>query len=158
MKEKIVKFNSLVEIIEQKRRLRKTVGLANGVFDILHVGHIRYLSDASKMVDVLVVAIDSDRWTRTHKGPDRPLTPEDERAEIIASIDYVDYVFIFDGPLSDYILRLKPDLQIKGRDYTPIDVPERSAVESYGGKVVIAGDPKDHSSSDIIKKIKNGGY
>jgi D-glycero-beta-D-manno-heptose 1-phosphate adenylyltransferase len=131
------------------------VALANGVFDLLHVGHVRYLEAARAMADRLIVAVNSDRSTRANRGPGRPIVPAAERAELLASLRAVDWVVIFDEPtVAAVIAALKPDLQVKGTDYTPETVPERAAVEAVGGKVVIAGDPKDHSATEILSRLK----
>ena len=134
------------------------VALANGVFDLLHVGHVRYLEAARAMADRLIVAVNSDRSTRANRGPGRPIVPAAERAETLASLRAVDWVIIFDEPtVANVIATLKPDLQVKGTDYTPESVPERAAIEAIGGKVVIAGDPKDHSVTEIVRRLKPPG-
>ncbi len=152
------KIKSLEAIVEEARGLRaqgKTIALANGVFDLLHVGHVRYLQDARKLADVLVVAVNSDASTRAYKGPGRPVIPERERAEMVAALWCVELVTVFDAPDVRGILRtLKPDVHVKGTDYTPTTVPERDEVLAYGGRVAVAGDPKDHSSTDLMKKLK----
>jgi rfaE bifunctional protein nucleotidyltransferase chain/domain len=131
------------------------VALANGAFDLLHVGHIRYLKGAKALADVLVVALNSDASVRRLKGPARPAMPEDERAEIVAAIDGVDWVVIFGEETPRAVIeRLRPDLQVKGRDYTPDSVPEGELVRSYGGRVVIAGDPKDHSTTSLLLRLR----
>ncbi len=133
----------------------KKVVLANGVFDLFHVGHARYLEAARALGDVLVVAVNSDRSTRAHKGEGRPVIPEAERAEIVAALECVDWVVVFDDPDVKNMLRtLKPDVHAKGTDYTEESVPERDEVLAYGGTVAICGDPKDHSSSAILEKLK----
>jgi len=127
----------------------------NGCFDILHVGHIRCLADAKSRGDKLVVAINSDRSIREMKGPFQPIFPEEERAEMIASFGCVDYVYIFDDLTVDHILRtVQPDVHAKGTDYTEKTVPERATVLSYGGEIAIVGDPKQHSTRDIIRRIQ----
>lgn len=131
-----------------------TVALANGVFDLFHVGHLRYLEAAAAEADVLVVAVNSDASTRAYKGPDRPVIPEVERAEIVAGLACVDHVILFDDPNVERILdRLRPDVHAKGTDYTEATVPERAIVLGYGGRVAICGDPKDHSSSELIERL-----
>ncbi len=152
-KDKIVSLAVARAFREELRGLGKRVGLCNGVFDLLHVGHVRYLEAARGLCDGLVVAVNSDRSTRELKGAGRPLVPELERAEVVAGLAAVDRVVIFDGrDVSDVLRELRPDLQIKGTDYTLESVPERALVESLGGRVAIAGDPKDHSSSELARR------
>jgi rfaE bifunctional protein nucleotidyltransferase chain/domain len=128
--------------------------LANGVFDLFHVGHLRYLEGAAREGDVLVVAVNSDASTRAYKGPGRPLIPERERAEIVAGLECVDHVLLFDDPNVVRILRaLRPDVHAKGTDYTVETVPERDEVVAYGGRVAICGDPKDHSSTALLDRL-----
>jgi len=128
--------------------------LANGCFDVLHVGHIRYLAGARELGDVLVVGINSDEQVAIQKGPGRPVLPANERAEIIAALECVTYATIFDEPtVEQLLLALKPDVHAKGTDYTTDSVPERDVVRSYGGEVAIAGDPKDHSTTEIIARL-----
>ena len=133
---------------------RKVV-LANGCFDILHVGHIRYLQAAARLGDVLVVAINSDPSVKKIKDPGRPILNEDERVSLISALRCVDYVVLFDEPDVSRVLDvLHPAIQAKGTDYTTETVPEREIVKEYGGQVAIVGDPKDHSSTELIEKIK----
>ncbi|MBK7705442.1 MAG: adenylyltransferase/cytidyltransferase family protein [Acidobacteria bacterium] len=147
----------LVERISRDRANGATVVLANGCFDLFHVGHIRYLQGASELGDVLVVGINSDRQVRRLKGEGRPYIPETERAEIVAALRMVDYVTVFDEPtVTELIRALKPDVHAKGTDYTTDTVPEREIVREHGGRVAIVGDPKDHSSSDLIKIVSGG--
>ncbi len=127
---------------------------ANGCFDVLHVGHVRYLEGARKLGDVLIVGINSDEQVAIQKGAGRPVLPATERAEIIAALESVNYVTIFDEPtVEELLLTLKPDVHAKGTDYTTDTVPERDVVRSYGGQVAIVGDPKDHSTSAIISRL-----
>ena len=127
---------------------------ANGCFDVLHVGHVRYLAGARELGDVLVVGINSDEQVAIQKGAGRPVLPENERAEIVAALESVTYVTIFDEPtVEELLLVLKPDVHAKGTDYTTDTVPERDVVRSYGGRVAIVGDPKDHSTSAIIARL-----
>jgi len=134
---------------------RKVV-LANGCFDILHVGHLRYLEGARALGDVLLVAINSDVSVRRIKDPGRPLLTQDERVSLVSAIRFVDYVVLFDGPDVSRILEvLKPAIHAKGTDYTEQTVPERAKVLEYGGAVRIAGDEKNHSTQDIIERILN---
>lgn len=128
--------------------------LANGCFDLFHVGHLRYLEGAAALGDVLVVAVNSDEQARKLKGDGRPHTPENERAEIVSGVRCVDMVTVFDEPTVEAILlAIKPDFHAKGTDYTAETVPERDIVRSYGGTVAIVGDPKDHSSTEIIQRL-----
>lgn len=155
---------SKIKTLDELKRLRymayklghKFV-FTNGCFDILHVGHLRYLREAKKLGDVLLVAINSDESLKNiKKDIKRPIMPQDERAELIAGFSCVDYVTIFDSLTADnLILELKPDICVKGTDYTIETVPERETILSYGGIIAIAGDPKSHSTNDIIQKIKN---
>lgn len=132
--------------------------LANGCFDLFHAGHIRYLTAAKELGDVLVVGINSDEQVARLKGDGRPYIPEDERAEIVSSLRATDIVTIFPEPtVEELILAIRPDFHAKGTDYTTDTVPEREIVRSYGGKVAIVGDPKDHSSTDLIKKVTRPG-
>jgi len=136
-------------------RGRKVV-LANGCFDILHVGHLRYLEGARALGDVLLVAINSDVSVRRIKDPGRPLLTQDERVSLVSAIRFVDYVVLFDEPDVSRILEvLKPAIHAKGTDYTEQTVPERAKVLEYGGAVRIAGDEKNHSTRDIIERILN---
>ena len=129
--------------------------LANGCFDFFHVGHIRYLAEAKTLGDYLIVGINSDEQVRKLKGDNRPLIPEQERAEIISALRFVDYVTVFPEPTVEELIRvLRPDFHAKGTDYTVDSVPEREIVREYGGKVAIVGDPKNHSSTDLICKIR----
>jgi rfaE bifunctional protein nucleotidyltransferase chain/domain len=138
----------------EARERGERVALCNGVFDLLHVGHVRYLAAARALADVLVVAVNSDRSTLSNRGPGHPMVPEAERAEVLAALASVDWVLIFDQPEASGVIRaLRPDLHVKGTDYRAEEVPEREAVESVGGRVVIAGDPKDHSSSALRAKL-----
>jgi rfaE bifunctional protein nucleotidyltransferase chain/domain len=128
--------------------------LANGCFDVLHAGHVRYLQGARALGDLLVVGINSDAQVARLKGEGRPLLPERDRAELVASIEAVDLVTIFDEPtVTELLLALRPDIHAKGTDYTVETVPERNVVRSYGGQVRIVGDPKNHSTSEILKKV-----
>jgi rfaE bifunctional protein nucleotidyltransferase chain/domain len=134
----------------------RTIALANGVFDLFHVGHLRYLEGAKRMADVLVVAVNSDASARLlGKGPGRPVVPEDERAEIVAALACVDHVVLFDArDVVPVIRALRPDVQVKGTDYTPETIPEKAEVERHGGRVAVAGDPKDHSTTAVIDALR----
>jgi rfaE bifunctional protein nucleotidyltransferase chain/domain len=141
-------------LAERWRAEGKRVVLANGCFDLLHVGHVRYLEGAKALGDVLVVALNSDASVRRLKGPGRPIMSESERAEIVAALAPVDQVVVFDEDTVDGVIaKLRPDIQAKGTDYTEDTVPERETVRAAGGRVAIAGDPKDHSTRDLIATI-----
>ncbi|HKT70719.1 MAG TPA: adenylyltransferase/cytidyltransferase family protein [Terriglobales bacterium] len=152
---KIVNRQALQRQVADWRREGETVVLANGCFDLLHVGHIRYLHAAKVLGGRLVVAINSDASARRLKGDGRPLMPEQERAEIIAALEDVDAVVIFSEPDVRALVReISPDVQAKGTDYTAETVPERDVVRECGGRVEIVGDPKDHSSSEMLRAMK----
>ena len=149
---KILSREELRHRVEQWRRAGERVTLANGNFDLLHVGHVRYLRGAKALGGKLVVAINSDKSVRMLKGEGRPIMPEDERAEIVAALADVDAVIIFpELDVRAIICEIHPDVQAKGTDYTEASVPERDAVAEYGGRVAIVGDAKDHSTSEIIR-------
>jgi rfaE bifunctional protein nucleotidyltransferase chain/domain len=132
----------------------RTIAMANGIFDLFHVGHLRYLEGSRAEADLLVVAVNSDHSTRLNKGPTRPVIPEAERAEIVAGLRCVDHVVLFDTKDVISVIRLlKPDVQVKGTDYTPETIPEAAEVRSYGGRVAVAGDPKDHSTTELLGKL-----
>ncbi len=153
---KIYRREKLSEIVNKLKKQGKTVGFANGCFDLLHVGHIRYLKDAKKNCDVLIVALNTDESVRRLKGEGRPRTPLSERLEIMEAIEFVDYLTFFSEDTVEHTLRiLKPDIHFKGTDYTVETVPERKVMEELGGKVMIVGDPKDHSTTEILERIKN---
>src|SRR5688572_18331626 len=144
----------LLSQIKADRRAGRTISLANGCFDLLHVGHVRYLQGAATEADRLVVAINSDASTRALKGEGRPILDQHARAELVAALACVDYVVIFDDPTVDRLLNLlKPDVHCKGTDYTLETVPERETVRAYGGRVAIVGDPKDHSTRALLAKL-----
>ncbi|HZH15599.1 MAG TPA: adenylyltransferase/cytidyltransferase family protein [Archangium sp.] len=152
------KVQRLAEVVEQRERWRaegKTVALANGVFDLIHVGHVRYLEGAKELADCLVVAVNSDASTRAYKGPGRPHIPEGERAEMVAALACTDRVMVFDEPNVRNIIRaLKPDVHVKGTDYTPDTIPEGDEVRAYGGRVAVAGDPKNHSTTELAQRLQ----
>ena len=151
---KIKNIDELQTIARQLRAAGKKVVFANGCFDLLHVGHIRYLQSAKTLGDILVLGLNGDAGVAILKGTGRPLQKAADRAEMLASLECVDYVLVFDDPTVDGILKvLKPDIHAKGTDYTTESIPERETVHSYGGKVAIAGDPKDHSTRDLIQTI-----
>ena len=150
----ILDRNRLVARVAIERRQRKRIVLANGCFDLFHVGHIRYLAGAKALGDVLIVGINSDEQVRKLKGEGRPFMPEAERAEIVSAIACVDFVTVFGEPTVEELIRaIRPDFHAKGTDYTTETVPEREIVKEYGGRVAIVGDPKDHSSTELIKII-----
>ncbi len=153
----ILKREELVERINADRKNELRVILANGCFDVLHVGHVRYLAGARELGDVLVVGVNSDDQVARLKGAGRPVLPAEERAEIVAALESVSYVTVFDEPtVEQLLLALKPDVHAKGTDYTEDSVPERDVVRSYGGRVAIVGDPKDHSTSEILARLGGG--
>ena len=145
----------LIDALATERERGRSIAFANGCFDLIHVGHIRYLQDAARVADVLVVGVNGDASVRTLKGEGRPLMPAGERAEIISAIRGVSYVTIFDEDSPSRLLQLlRPDFQCKGTDYTADSVPEAEIVRAYGGKVVIVGDPKDHSTTEILTRMR----
>lgn len=142
----------LARELAAQRDAGRTVALANGHFDLLHVGHVRYLAAAAAEADLLVVAINDDDSVERLKGPGRPIVPAAERAELLAALGVVDYVTVFKGDTPGPLLaELQPDVHCKGTDYgTPEKVPEYAVVQAYGGRTVLVGDPKDHSTTDLI--------
>lgn len=139
---------------DRLRREGRRMAFANGCFDLLHVGHIRFLQGAREHGDVLVVGVNSDRAVRALKGAGRPLLPAEARAELVAALESVDYVVIFDDLTAEGVLRdLRPDVQCKGTDYSPETVPERAVMESWGGTVRIVGDAKGHSTHELLADI-----
>jgi rfaE bifunctional protein nucleotidyltransferase chain/domain len=147
----------LIERVAGDRAAGRTVAFANGCFDLLHVGHVRYLQSAAAEADRLVVAINDDGSVRTLKGEGRPVLAAADRAELVAAMRGVDYVVIFPEPTVGPLLQaLKPDVHCKGTDYTLDTVPERDIVRGYGGRVAIVGDPKDHSTRDLLSRIAHG--
>jgi rfaE bifunctional protein nucleotidyltransferase chain/domain len=144
----------LIQHVATARKAGARIVFANGCFDVLHVGHVRYLAGARELGDVLIVGVNSDEQVAIQKGAGRPVLPAIERAEIVAALESVTYVTIFDEPtVEQLLLTLKPDVHAKGTDYTTETVPERDVVRSYGGQVAIVGDPKDHSTSEIIARL-----
>jgi len=136
------------------RREGRTIVLANGAFDMLHAGHVRYLAAAREAGDHLVVAVNSDASVRRAKGPERPIVPEDERLELLSHLRMIDALVVFDtDTVAPVLLRLLPQVHAKGTDYTEDTVPEREVVAGYGGRTVICGDPKDHSTTDAVAVI-----
>ncbi len=154
---KVRTLEEVARIAERLRQAGKTIVLANGIFDLLHVGHVRYLCAAAKLGDVLMVAVNDDESVRRLKGEGRPITPIDERMEILASLDCVDYVFAFSGDTADHVIEaICPHYHAKGTDYTPETVPERETVKRVGGKCVIVGDDKNHATREIIERLREG--
>jgi len=153
----ILSRDQLLRRVALERESGAKIVFANGCFDVLHVGHVRYLTGASELGDVLVVGVNSDEQVALQKGTGRPVMAATERAEIVAALEPVTYVTIFDEPtVEELLLALKPDVHAKGTDYTVDTVPERDVVRSYGGQVAIVGDPKDHSTSEIVARLGNG--
>ncbi len=151
---KFYPLDHLSRLIQTEKEKKRTIVLANGCFDLIHVGHIRYLKEAAKKGDLLIVALNSDSSVRKLKGKGRPVLKENERAEIISSFYFVDYVTIFEeNTVENILLTLKPHFHAKGSDYTEDSVPEKDIVKSYGGKVAITGGPKIKSASKLVKKI-----
>src|SRR6185436_18567822 len=150
----IVTDEQLVGLVAADRAAGRTIAFANGCFDVLHVGHVRYLEGARAEADRLVVAVNNDASERALKGTDRPILPEGARAELVAALRVVDYVVLFgDRTVERLLLLIKPDVHCKGTDYTVETVPEREVVRGYGGRIAIVGDPKDHSTRDLLKRI-----
>jgi len=153
-REKILSLNEMTETADELRKEGKTVTFANGCFDLIHVGHVRYLEAAKRQGDILVVGLNSDNSVRRLKGQERPWMPQRERAEILSAFASVDYIVIFDETTVENILRrLRPEVHCKGTDYTEDTVPEKEVVRQYGGTVAIVGDPKDHSTRDLVHEI-----
>jgi len=155
---RILERNRVIARVAIMRKGGARIVFANGCFDILHVGHVRYLEAARALGDLLVVGINSDAQVRALKGEGRPLMPERERAEVVAAIRAVDLVTIFPEPtVAPLLLAIRPDIHAKGTDYTAETVPERDVVRSYGGRIQIVGDPKEHSSTEIARKVISDG-
>ncbi len=141
-------------IVAAERRAGRTIAFANGCFDLLHVGHVRYLQAAAAEADRLIVAINDDA-TAGRKGPGRPVLPARDRAELVGALRGVDYVTMFSEPtVAPLLALLQPDVHCKGTDYTVDSVPERDTVVAYGGRIAIVGDPKDHSTRDLLSRVR----
>jgi rfaE bifunctional protein nucleotidyltransferase chain/domain len=154
MSAKIIPREEVSTLGEQLRREGRQIAFANGCFDVLHVGHVRYLAAAREQGDVLVVGVNSDRAVSELKGRGRPLLPAEARADLVAALECVDYVVVFDDLTAEAMLRdLRPDVHCKGTDYTVETVPERAVVESLGGTVCIVGDAKNHSTRGLLAEI-----
>ena len=152
---KILDRDALARAVAEDRAAGRTVAFANGCFDLLHVGHIRYLEAAAAEADRLIVAVNDDESVRRLKGEGRPILEAADRAELVAALRGVDYVVIFSEPTVGPLLEaLTPDVHCKGTDYTLDTVPERDIVTSYGGRIAIVGDPKDHSTRDLLTRIR----
>jgi rfaE bifunctional protein nucleotidyltransferase chain/domain len=154
------KIGTLAEVearVAEARRSGRSVALANGCFDVLHVGHVRYLRGARAEADVLVVGVNGDDSVRRLKGPGRPVLGEQDRALLVAALRAVDHVVVFpEDDVTRLLLALRPDVHCKGTDYTPDTVPEKDVVRSYGGRVAIVGDPKGHDTRDLLRRIRGG--
>ncbi len=152
---KIGTLERLIERLAPERAAGRTLALANGCFDVLHVGHLRYLEGAAAEADLLLVGVNGDASVRRLKGPGRPVLDEDERARLVAALRCVDYVVVFqEDDVKRLLLALRPDVHCKGTDYTEETVPEREVVRSYGGRVAIVGDPKQHDTRALIARIR----
>ena len=150
---RVLSESGLVEAVAADRGAGRTIAFANGCFDVLHVGHVRYLQGAAAEADRLVVAVNEDASVARLKGPGRPAMPAAERAEIVAALEAVDYVVTFaEDNVERLLQRIKPEVHCKGTDYTVDTVPERSIVKAYGGRTAIVGDPKHHASRDFLKR------
>ena len=158
MREAAGKVGSLDEVrarVESARAAGRTVALANGCFDVLHVGHVRYLAGAKAEADLLVVGVNGDASVRRLKGEGRPVLPAGDRALLVAAVRAVDHVVVFEeDDVRALLLALRPDVHCKGTDYTSDSVPERDVVRSYGGRVAIVGDPKDHDTRKLLAKVR----
>ena len=151
---KIYPLTQLIPLIQEEKQKGKRIVLANGCFDLIHVGHIRYLKESKKQGDILVVAINSDSSVQKLKGKGRPILNEKDRAEILSSFSFVDYITIFpEDNVENVLLSLKPHVHAKGSDYTKDTVPEKDTVKSYGGNIAITGGPKVRSTSEILAEI-----
>jgi rfaE bifunctional protein nucleotidyltransferase chain/domain len=152
--EKVVTRERLAELVRAGRHAGRTIALANGCFDLLHAGHIRYLQAAAAEADCLIVAVNDDAVAAT-KGPGRPILKAADRAELVAALRGVDYVTIFpERTVTPLLELLRPDVHCKGTDYTVESVPERETVVGYGGRIAIVGDPKNHSTRDLLARIR----
>jgi len=147
---------ALADAVARDRAAGRTIAFANGCFDLLHVGHVRYLAGAAAEADRLIVAINGDASVGALKGPGRPILPAADRAELVDAVRGVDYVVVFeDRDVARLLTQLKPDVHCKGTDYQVETVPERATVAAYGGRTAIVGDPKNHATRDLLTRIKN---
>lgn len=150
----VVTLEQLTALVAAERAAGRTIALANGCFDLLHVGHVRYLTGAAAEADRLVVAVNDDESVRNLKGSGQPILPAADRAELVAALRVVDYVVVFSGTtVTDLLNAIKPDVHCKGTDYTVDSVPERQTVKTYGGRTAIVGDPKSHSTRDLLLRM-----
>ena len=151
---RVLSESELIEAVARERAGGRTIACANGCFDLLHVGHVRYLQGAAAEADRLVVAVNDDRSVAALKGSGRPIQPATDRAELVGALRGVDYVVVFDDPTVERLLmKLEPDVHCKGTDYTVETVPERAVVLAYGGRTAIVGDPKDHATRDLLTRV-----
>jgi rfaE bifunctional protein nucleotidyltransferase chain/domain len=153
----IISEQQLLDAVARDRAAGRTIAFANGCFDLLHVGHVRYLQASAKEADRLVVAVNDDPSANALKGPGRPVIAAADRAELVAGLRGVDYVTLFSDPNVERLLRLlKPDVHCKGTDYSVDTVPERAVVRAYGGRIAIVGDAKSHSTRDLVARLQRG--
>ena len=144
----------LVDVVARERAAGRSVAFANGCFDLLHVGHVRYLQASAAEADRLIVAVNDDESVAALKGEGRPILPASERAELVAALRGISYVVVFsDRTVERLLLLIKPDVHCKGTDYTVDTVPERAVVSAYGGRTAIVGDPKSHATGELLKRI-----
>jgi rfaE bifunctional protein nucleotidyltransferase chain/domain len=154
---RVLSESDLADAVTRDRAAGRTIAFANGCFDLLHVGHVRYLQAASAEADRLIVAVNDDRSVSLLKGSGRPILGAADRAEMVAALRGVDYVIVFhDATVERLLLRLTPDVHCKGTDYTLDSVPERAVVQSYGGRTAIVGDPKNHSTRNLLSRLSRG--
>jgi rfaE bifunctional protein nucleotidyltransferase chain/domain len=154
---RVLSESDLADAVAGDRAAGRTIAFANGCFDLLHVGHVRYLQAASAEADRLIVAVNDDRSVSSLKGSGRPILGAADRAEMVAALRGVDYVIVFhDATVERLLLRLTPDVHCKGTDYTLDSVPERAVVQSYGGRTAIVGDPKNHSTRNLLSRLSRG--
>ena len=153
----VITESELVDAVARDRAAGRTIAFANGCFDLLHVGHVRYLEGAAAEGDRLIVAVNDDRSVSALKGPGRPILSAADRAELVAALRGVDYVIVFgDANVGRLLTLLKPDVHCKGTDYAVDTVPERAVVQAYGGRTAIVGDPKSHSTRDLLTRLARG--
>jgi rfaE bifunctional protein nucleotidyltransferase chain/domain len=154
----VLPLADVIDLVARDRAAGRTVALANGCFDILHVGHVRYLQGAAAEADCLVVAVNDDDSVRLLKGQGRPIMRAADRAELVAGLAVVDHVVLFAGrTVADVLEAIRPDVHCKGTDYTAESVPERAIVAAYGGRTAIVGDPKDHSTRELLARVRDAG-
>ena len=152
---KVLDLEAAARAVAAARADGRTVAFANGCFDVLHVGHVRYLAGARAEGDVLVVGVNGDASVRRLKGEGRPVMPEGDRALVVAALRAVDHVVVFQqDTVTELLERLRPDVHCKGTDYTPDTVPERDVVRAYGGRIAIVGDPKDHDTRVLLERLR----